>query len=39
MLAFWKYEKWKEQVKVSEYRKIGGVSLKTVALFLKTNFN
>ena len=38
MLALCKYQKWKEQVKVSEYRKFGDLILKTTALvkFLKT---
>ena len=38
MLALGKYQKWKEQVKVSEYQRFGDLILKTMALvqFLET---
>ena len=32
MFAPCKYQKWKENVKISEYRKIGDLILKTMAL-------
>ena len=38
MLALCKYQKWKERVKISEYRKFGDLILKSMAIvkFLKT---
>ena len=38
MLSLCKYQKWKERVKISKYRKFGDLILKTMALvhFLKT---
>ena len=38
MLALCKYQKWKEKVRISKYRKFGDLILKTMAFveFLKT---
>ena len=38
ILALYKYQKWKEQVKISEYQKFGDLILKSMAFvkFLKT---